>query len=131
MYAVLVEGDDLNDPVGDQVRSIIDGHVALSRPLAAKGYYPAVDVLQSVSRVMMDVTTPEHRKLATRMRRLLAIYQDAEDLVNIGAYVAGSNPEIDEALRLMPRIRAFLSQDLYEKSSFKEIGARLGMALQG
>ncbi len=130
-YAVLVEGDDLNDPVGDAVRSIIDGHVALSRNLASRGHYPPIDVLESISRSMIDVTTPQHRALATKIRQVLSVYRDAEDLVNIGAYVAGSNPDIDLALRLMPKIRRFLQQGLEEHSPFDEIEAHMGQALQG
>lgn len=130
-YAVLVEGDDLNDPIGDAVRSITDGHIALSRPLATRGHYPAVDVLESVSRSMLEITPENHRKLATRIRQILATYRDAEDLVNIGAYVAGSNPEIDMALRLMPKIREFLRQDLYEESPFDALEAHMTGALRG
>lgn len=130
-YAVLVEADDLNDPVGDQVRSIVDGHVALSRNLATRGQYPPVDVLESISRSMIDVTSPEHRQLAAEMRSILSTYRDAEDLVNIGAYVEGSNPEIDRALRLMPKIRAFLAQDLFEAAPYEEITDRMRQALQG
>lgn len=91
-YAVLVEADDLNDPVGDAVRSILDGHVALSRDLASRGHYPAVDVLQSISRTMIDVTSPRHQELAVRLRSVLATYRDAEDLVNIGAYIGRQQP---------------------------------------
>ncbi len=120
-YTVLVEADDLNDPIGDAVRSITDGHISLSRSLAARGHYPAVDVLESVSRSMLEVTSPEHRSLANRIRSILATYRDAEDLVNIGAYVAGSNKEIDEALRIMPKLRKFLVQDLYERISWEQI----------
>jgi len=120
-YAVLVEADDLNDPVGDATRSILDGHVALSRDLASRGHYPSIDVLESVSRTMIDVTPRSHQELAKQIRRHLAVYRDAEDLVNIGAYVAGSNPEIDAALRLMPGIRTFLQQDLFECAPFEGI----------
>jgi flagellum-specific ATP synthase len=130
-YTVLVEADDLNDPIGDAVRSMVDGHVALSRSLATRGQYPPVDVLESVSRVMIDVTTENHRKLATRMRQVLAIYRDAEDLINIGAYVAGSNPEIDTALRLVPKIRAFLRQDLFEKAPFDTLEEQMAAVLRG
>lgn len=128
-YAVLVEADDLNDPVGDTVRSILDGHVALSRGLASRGHYPAVDVIESVSRTMGDVTGARHRELAKRLRAVLAIYRDAEDLVNIGAYAAGSNPEIDRALRLMPGIRRFLQQDLHERFAFDDIESQMAAAL--
>ena len=120
-YTVLVEADDLNDPIGDAVRSITDGHISLSRNLASRGHYPAVDVLESISRSMIEVTSPEHRLLSNKIRNILATYRDAEDLVNIGAYVTGSNKEIDEALRLMPKIRKFLTQDLYEKVHWDQI----------
>jgi len=129
-YAVLVEADDPNDPVGDMVRSILDGHVSLSRDLASRGHYPAVDVLDSVSRSMIDVVPDKHRELATRLRQVLSTYRAAEDLVNIGAYVAGSNPEIDTALRLMPKIQEFLRQGLFEASPFEEIEARMAAALR-
>jgi flagellum-specific ATP synthase len=129
-YAVLVEGDDLNDPIGDAVRSITDGHIALSRDLATRGQYPAVDILESVSRCMMEVTNESHQKLAIRIRQILATYRDAADLVNIGAYVAGSNPEIDLALRLMPKIREFLRQDMNEKSIYEEIESAMTTALR-
>jgi flagellum-specific ATP synthase len=129
MYTVLVEADDLNDPVGDASRSILDGHVALSRDLASRGHYPAIDVLQSISRSMIDVTDRTHQASAQRIRHTLATYRDAEDLINIGAYVAGSNPEIDLAIRLMPGIRAFLQQDLLETTPFEAIPALMHKAL--
>lgn len=128
-YAVLVEADDLNDPVGDAVRSILDGHLVLSRDLASRGHYPAIDVLQSVSRTMIDVTSPRHQELAVRLRTVLATYRDAEDLVNIGAYVAGSNPEIDRSLRLMPGLRAFVQQGLYERFDFDGLEAQMSAVL--
>lgn len=131
LYTVLVEADDLNDPVGDASRSILDGHIALSRDLASRGHYPSIDVLQSISRTMIDVTPRSHQQLATRLRQSLATYRDAEDLINIGAYVQGSNPEIDTAIRLMPEIRAFLQQDLFEQSPYAEIEARMHRALAG
>ncbi len=130
-YAVLVEADDMNDPVGDAVRSIVDGHVALSRDMASRGQYPPVDILDSISRSMIDVTSAEHRELATQMRSVLSTYRDAEDLVNIGAYVKGSNPEIDRALRLIPKIRAFLKQDLFEAAPYEQITQRMQEALRG
>ena len=98
LYTVLVDGDDMNEPVADAVRSILDGHIVLSRKLAAANHYPAIDVLASVSRVMPDVVTPAHNAAASTVRDILATYKDAEDLVNIGAYVAGSNPRVDHAL---------------------------------
>lgn len=131
IYTVLVEADDLNDPIGDAVRSILDGHVALSRDLATRNHYPAIDVLESVSRCMIDVTSTERQRLAGELRRVLATYRDAEDLVNIGAYVDGSNPEIDRALRLLPSVRSFLQQGLIESTSYDEIDGLLQQALKG
>ena len=131
MYAVLVEADDLNDPVGDAVRSILDGHVALSRDLASKNHYPPINVLESISRSMLDVTNEEHQALAGQVRKMLAVYRDAEDLVNIGAYVSGSNPEIDMALRLMPNLRAFLQQGLFEMTPYEKIELLMNAAMQG
>ena len=121
VYTVLVEADDMNDAVADSVRSILDGDVVLSGDLASGGRYPAVDILESVSRLMIDVTEDRHQQVAQKLRRVLAVYRDAEDLVNIGAYVKGSNPEIDDALRLMPKIRQFLQQGLFETSTFDRI----------
>jgi len=115
LYTVLVEGDDMNEPVADAVRSILDGHIVLSRRLASAGHYPAVDVLESVSRVMPSITTPEHRKAAQRLLDLMATYREAEDLINIGAYVKGSNPRIDAAVAKIDAMRAFLRQAPDEK----------------
>jgi len=110
LYTVLVEGDDMNEPIGDAARSILDGHVVLSRRLASAGHYPCIDILDSVSRVAPAITTREQRAAATEMRRLLAAERDARDLVDIGAYVPGSNPTVDRALALNPAITAFLRQ---------------------
>ncbi len=110
LYTVLVEGDDMNEPVADAVRSILDGHIVLTRDLAVQNHYPAVDVLASVSRVMDDVTDPEQQKAAAELKSLLAIYRKAEDLINIGAYVKGSNAGIDRAVGMIARINAFLMQ---------------------
>jgi len=117
-YTVLVEADDMNEPVADAVRGILDGHIVLSRELAARGHYPAVDVLHSVSRVMPKLVTPEHLQAAARLRHLLATYTKSEDLINVGAYVKGSNPEIDESLRYHDQIIAFLRQDVHEQIDF-------------
>lgn len=125
MYTVLVEGDDMTDPVADAVRSILDGHIVLSRRLASAGHYPAVDVLESISRVMPAVTTEQHRAAAHRLMDMMATYREAEDLINIGAYVKGSNPRIDEALRNWDRIRAFLRQASDEQVDFQESIDRL------
>lgn len=124
-YAVLVEADDLNDPVGDTVRSILDGHIALSRDLAGKGHYPPIDILASVSRAMNEVTDDNHRKWAYRFRELLSAYRDNEDLINIGAYVPGSNHEVDTAIQARPDFNRFLRQDLKESAPFAETVNRL------
>jgi flagellum-specific ATP synthase len=110
LYTVLVEGDDMNEPIGDAARSILDGHVVLSRRLASAGHYPCIDILESVSRVAPAITTRDQLAAATELRRLLAAERDARDLVDIGAYVAGSNPTVDRALALSPAITAFLRQ---------------------
>ncbi len=120
IYTVLVDGDDMNEPVADAVRGILDGHVVLSRELAQRGQFPAVDVLASVSRVMPEVTDPEHQEAARRLRQLLAAYKEAEDLIAIGAYQTGSRPEVDEAIQKMEQIRRFLSQPTGERSTLEE-----------
>ncbi|MCL5035326.1 MAG: flagellar protein export ATPase FliI [Bacteroidetes bacterium] len=125
MYTVLVEGDDMNEPIADAARSILDGHVVLSRKLASAGHYPAVDVLESVSRVMPDVTTSEHRKASGYLLDLLATYREAEDLINIGAYVKGSSQKIDKAVAMIDRIRAFLKQGIDEVSVLSDAIAKL------
>jgi len=126
LYTVLVEGDDLNDPVADTARSILDGHVVLSRELASRNHYPAIDPLQSVSRVMRDVVSEAHFQAAQQIIELLATHREAEDLVNIGAYAHGSNPRIDRALRHADKVMGFLRQSFNEKAgSFEEISQRL------
>jgi flagellum-specific ATP synthase len=110
LYTVLAEGDDMQDPIADTVRSILDGHIVLSRTLAQENHYPAIDVLQSVSRLFSSLSTPEHLAVTGVIRDALFSYQQARDLINIGAYVAGSNPQIDRALRLQPHIERFLRQ---------------------
>jgi flagellum-specific ATP synthase len=119
-YTVLVDGDDMTEPIADAVRSILDGHVVLSRKLANKGQFPAVDTLQSVSRVMPDVVDKAHRKRAVVFNEILATYKEAEDLINIGAYVRGSNPQIDHALQKINFLRNFLKQDMTEKVTYEE-----------
>ncbi len=125
IYTVLVEGDDLADPIADTARSILDGHIWLSRKLADRGHYPAIDPLTSVSRLAIEVTDRNQQKLVLRLKRLLAAYQEAEDLINIGAYVAGSNPEIDEALSKREAIEEFLCQEIYEQVSWGETLVKL------
>lgn len=123
-FTVLVEGDDFNEPICDAVRSILDGHIILSRQLATRNHYPAVDVLGSISRVMPHITSREHRNWAAKARRLLATYEKARDLINIGAYVSGSDPEVDEAITAMPIIESFLLQGK-EFSEFSETLSQL------
>jgi flagellar biosynthesis/type III secretory pathway ATPase len=114
----LVEGDDFNEPICDAVRGILDGHIILSRALAARNHYPAIDVLNSVSRVMPALISKEHLQLAAYARKNLAVFEKVRDLVNIGAYVKGSDPEIDTALLILPVLTAFLQQDRYDVTPF-------------
>jgi len=119
LYTVLVDNDDMNEPIADAVRSILDGHIVLSRRLAHKNHYPAIDVLESISRVMPRVVSAEQRTIAMKARELLATYREAEDLINIGAYVKGSNPKIDESIKKEPGLESFLIQDM-EEADFSE-----------
>lgn len=119
LYSVLVEGDDMDDPIADAVRSIVDGHIVLDRKLAQRGYFPAIDVLQSTSRVMRNVVSKEHLQLATFIRQNIAIYTEAEDLINIGAYRSGANPKIDQAIRFHDQIEQILTQDIEDSSTFE------------
>lgn len=119
-YTTLVDGDDMNDPIGDAVRSIVDGHIVLSRSIAQKGHFPAIDVLQSASRVMRNVSSSEHVKLAQKMREILATYREAEDLINIGAYKQGSNPRIDKAVKLIDGVNQFLRQAVEDGTGFNQ-----------
>lgn len=116
IYSVLVEGDDFNEPISDAVRSILDGHVSLSRKLASLNQYPAIDIPDSISRLMKDVSTPEALELAGEVRQVISIYREAEDLINIGAYVKGSNPEIDFAISKMNLLNEFFKQGINEKA---------------
>jgi flagellum-specific ATP synthase len=129
-YTVLVDGDDMTEPIADAVRSILDGHVVLSRKLANKGQFPAIDPLQSVSRVMPDVVSQDHRKRAIVFNEILATYKDAEDLINIGAYVKGSNPQIDHSLSKINLLRGFLKQDMMEKTLYEETISRLNQIIE-
>lgn len=128
-YTVLMEGDDQQDPVVDSVRSLLDGHIVLSRSMAAGGWYPPVDVLDSLSRLMPAVTTSGHRKQAATARRLLAAHARSEDLIRIGAYKAGTDDDLDRAIRVMPLLRKFLEQDSSERVSMEDTIAQL-MAME-
>jgi flagellum-specific ATP synthase len=127
ILTVLVENDDLTDPVADSARSLLDGHIVLSRKLAERGHYPAVDILQSISRLMPVVTSKEHRLAAQKLKEIYAIYIDAEDLINIGAFSPGSNRHIDGALALIDRIRNFLIQPVRDRTDFAETVRRLNV----
>ena len=120
MLTVLAEGDDLNDPVADSARSLLDGHIVLSRKLAQRGHYPAVDILQSISRLMPMVVSSEHRNAAAKLREIYATYEDAEDLITIGAFSPGSNPRIDKAVALIDKVNAFLVQPTRQRSAFEQ-----------
>ncbi len=120
LYTVLVEGDDMNEPVADTVRGILDGHIVLSRALASRGHYPAIDPLPSVSRLMSEITAPEHQQAAQRLREILATYRDAEDLISVGAYAPGSSPKIDEAVALIDLVNQFLKQHPDEHSPWDD-----------
>ena len=124
-YTVLVDGDDMNEPIADAVRGILDGHIVLSRDLANKGHFPAIDVLASVSRVMKEIVPEEQQDAANELKRLLAIYKDSEDLINIGAYQRGSNAEIDKSLDAIEQIQAFTRQKTSEKVDYQEAQERL------
>jgi flagellum-specific ATP synthase len=125
LYTVLVEGDDLTEPIADAVRSIVDGHIVLSRDLATRGHYPAVDILRSVSRVMSDIVAEKHLKAARTIQSIAAVYEEAKDLINIGAYVAGNNPEIDNAIHHIDTINNFLKQDINEKATIEQAVAQM------
>lgn len=131
IYTVLVEGDDVNEPVSDMVRSIIDGHIVLTRKLANRGHYPAIDILQSISRVQRDVIDDDHKDLVGRLVEMYAAYADAEDLINIGAYAKGSNPRIDRAINRIDAINEFLRQEIGDFTAPDEMLKRLHDAVGG
>ncbi|ADI01735.1 flagellar protein export ATPase FliI [Syntrophothermus lipocalidus] len=131
LYAVLVEGDDMNEPITDAVRGIVDGHIALTRELASLNHFPAIDVLGSISRVMPEIVSSSHLESAGRFRSLLAVYREAKDLVDIGAYRRGANPRIDEALELIDGCNAFLQQGVWEKASFNDTVLELEQVVTG
>ncbi len=120
LYTVLVEGDDLNEPISDAVRAILDGHIVLSRRLASHNHYPAIDILESISRLMIDVIKPEHHEVSMKFKDILATYREAEDLINIGAYTPGSNPKIDLAINKVEKFNEYLRQGIQESISLEE-----------
>lgn len=120
IYTVLVEGDDVNEPISDTVRGIIDGHIVLSRNIAMRNHYPAIDVLGSISRLMTEIVSDEHRQLAGNLRNILSVYNENFDLVSIGAYKSGTNPKLDEALKKIDAINGFLKQGLLESYSYEQ-----------
>lgn len=125
IYTVLVESDDMNDPIADAVRSILDGHIVLLRDLAMRNHYPSISITQSVSRLMTEVISSEHKAAAGKVKETIAIYEDAKDLIDIGAYNMGSNPKIDFAIQHIDEINAYLRQDVEERSNFQEAVSRL------
>ena len=131
IYTVLVDGDDLQDPISDAVRGILDGHIVLSRDLANRGHFPSVDPLQSVSRLMTEIASPEHVRAAMQIRTLMAAKRDVEDLIRIGAYQAGSDPAADQAIAVEPALLRYLRQDVGERSDFADTVARLGQLAEG
>ncbi|MDT2182199.1 flagellum-specific ATP synthase FliI, partial [Paenibacillus larvae] len=124
-YTVLVDGDDMNEPIADAVRGILDGHIVLDRNLAHKGHYPAIDVLSSVSRVMKEIVSDEQQSAADQLKRLLAIYRDSEDLINLGAYQKGSNPDIDLSLQYIESIWEFTRQKTTDKVTIEQAKQQL------
>ena len=124
-YTILAEGDDVNDPVADAARAILDGHIVLSRDLASQGHYPAIDILPSISRVMMDIVSPEHWKIAMRLKSIVATYKKAYDLISIGAYKQGSDTKVDHAIKVIEKINNFLRQDITEGVGFDDCLQRL------
>jgi flagellum-specific ATP synthase len=131
LYTVLVEGDDMDDPIADAVRSILDGHIVLSRRLQAQGHYPAIDPLESVSRVMTEVATPEHLASASRLKDLMATHREAADLINIGAYQRGNNPKIDLAIDRIDAVNAFLRQGIEERAPYNVTVSKMVGLLAG
>jgi flagellum-specific ATP synthase len=120
IYTVLVEGDDTNEPISDIVRGIIDGHIILSRKMASRNHYPAIDVLNSISRLMTEIVDDRQREIASRFRNMLAVYKENEDLISIGAYKGGTNPALDVAIAHYDRMNQFLKQEIGEKYGYQE-----------
>ena len=131
LYTVLVEGDDMNEPIADAVRSIVDGHIVLDRKIAQRAHFPAIDVLQSTSRVMKNVVTPEHLEVAQHIKENLSIYREAEDLINIGAYRSGANPKIDRSIQLIDGINQYLKQSFEEESDAEQAQIMMAQLIGG
>lgn len=125
LYTVLVDGDDMNEPITDAARGILDGHIVLARKLANRNHYPAIDILQSISRVMSDIATDEHKDMANKLKSTLAVYNDSEDLINIGAYAKGSNGDIDYAIEKIGAVKDFLTQYTHERFDYEEVVGQL------
>jgi FliI/YscN family ATPase len=130
-FTVLVEGDDFNEPICDAVRAILDGHIILSRQLAAQGHYPAIDILQSVSRLTSAIATPRQKEASRKLRQALAAYRDAEDLIQLGAYVAGTNPDLDASIRMRAELNDFLRQDHMATAPIAETLSRMDQLARG
>ena len=130
-YTVLVEGDDMNEPIADTVRGILDGHIVLSRKIASENHYPAIDVQSSISRLMKEITDDTHYQLSGKLKENLAIYAESKDLIDVGAYRQGSNPLVDRAIQLNRPIKDFLKQNVDAPSTFEETKAALSQIMQG
>ncbi len=129
IYTVLVEGGDLDEPVSDTARSILDGHIVLSRRIATRGHFPAIDVLESVSRLRKEVTKSDHQEIIQKILEIMAVYRESEDLINIGAYKKGTNPKLDEAIEKIEQINQFLQQDINESSTFEQTIEQMSMLI--
>ena len=127
----MTEGDDQQDPIADSARAILDGHIVLNRSLAESGHYPAIDIEQSISRAMHNITTPEHQKMARKLKQLNSSYMRSVDLINVGAYEAGSNPMLDQAIAKHEKIDRFLQQDILERAGLQESLKQLSKVLEG
>lgn len=131
IYTVLVEGDDLSEPVADAVRAVLDGHIVLSRDMAMEGLYPSIDVLQSISRVMPDIVNERHREYASKFIELFATYKRFEDMINLGAYKAGTNPKLDKAIEMIDRLKSYIRQDMRNRRDFADSLQGLSLILEG
>ena len=131
LYTVLVEGDDMDEPISDASRAILDGHIVLSRRLAARGQYPAIDVNESISRLRTEVVDDDQREQSQAILEMLADYRESEDMINIGAYVSGSNPKVDQAIEKINAIKSFLKQDMRDSAPFQDTRNKMIEVLEG